>query len=161
MKRIFNALTFIITTIAMLVFIAGVVLTLLGIYEFAIAFTHFDNVDKHEAANVLGTGLLKAVDLFLMAIVFFIFSLGFLILFTPESLLPLKLPEWLRIKNFLQLKVILWEAILTTLVVSYLAGLAEQKVQGLQFNIDNLILPAAILIISLSLFVLKKGEKEH
>ena len=158
MKRIFSSLAFIITAIAILVFIAGIVITLLGMYEFAIAFTHWDNVNKHQAANVLGTGLLKAVDLFLMAIVFFIFSLGFLILFSPEKLLPVKLPEWLRIKNFMQLKAILWEAILTTLVVSYLSGLAEQKVQGLQNSVDNLILPGAILIIALSLFVLKKGE---
>ena len=158
MKRIFSALAFIITAIAILVFIAGIVLTLLGIYEFGFAFTHWESIDPHQAGNVLGTGLLKAVDLFLMAIVFFIFSLGFLILFSPETLLPLKLPEWLRIKNFMQLKAILWEAILTTLVVSYLSGLAEQKVQGLPNTVDNLILPGAILIIALSLFVLKKGE---
>jgi len=54
----------------------------------------------------------------------------------------------------------LWEAILTTLVVSYLAGLAEKKFDKQLISIYDLILPGAILLIALSLFFLKKGENK-
>jgi uncharacterized membrane protein YqhA len=99
------------------------------------------------------------VDLFLVAIVFFVLSLGILVLFNnPDSPLPIRLPEWLRIKNFMQLKVILWEAILTTLVVAYLASLAEKEIQGEEITVQTLVVPGGIFLIALSLFFLKRGE---
>jgi uncharacterized membrane protein YqhA len=160
MKKIFNTLRFIIAFIAVLVFGAAVVLTILGGYEIILAFTHLQASDEHQIAGLIATGLLKAIDMFLMAIVFFVLSLGFMILFTsPETELPVQLPTWLRVRNFMQLKVILWEAILTTLVVSYLAGLAEKKIEGTQMNFSVLVIPGVILLISLSLYFLTKGEK--
>ncbi len=161
MKNIFSALRIFISIIALLVFAAGVVLTILGAYDFVLVFFHQGDVDSNDLAGSMAIGLLKAVDLFLIAIVFFVFSLGILVLFhQAETPLPIKLPEWLRIKNFMQLKVILWEAILTTLVVSFLAGLAEKRIRGIETSMLNLILPAGILLIALSLFFLKKGDKE-
>jgi len=59
----------------------------------------------------------------------------------------------------MELKVILWEAILTTLVVSYLAGLVGSRVREETIRVDSLLIPGGILLISLSLFFLKKGEK--
>jgi uncharacterized membrane protein YqhA len=160
MNRIFNLLRFIITAIALLVFVAGVALSLIGIYEFLSTFFYVNWVDKHNVAALITVGLLKGVDLFLMAIVFFVFSLGIMILFTsPDNMQPVKLPEWLRIKNFIELKVILWEAILTTLVISFLASLAEKKMAGESLTILSLVGPGVILLISLSLYFLKKGEK--
>ena len=70
----------------------------------------------------------------------------------------MNLPAWLHVKNFVELKIILWEAILTTMVIYYLAGLAEKKINGVEIALDNLILPGAILLIALSLFLLKKHE---
>jgi len=162
MKRIFRVLKFVISTIAVLVAGAGIALALIGIYEFAVAVSHVASADREHAAGLIATGLLKAVDMFLMVIVFFVFSLGVLILFEEETTFPVKLPQWLRIKSFIQLKVILWEAILTTLVVSYLAGLAEKKFDNHSTSLNDLIIPGAILLIALSLFFLKKGEnKDH
>ncbi len=158
MKRIFNILKNVISVIALLVLASGLVLTVIGGYEMVMAFTHVGN-EGHKAAGHIAIGLLRAIDMFLIAIVFFVFSIGVLALFhDPETPLPVKLPEWLRIKNFVQLKVILWEAILTTLVVSYLAGTAEDKLKGIQTNIQGLIIPGVILLIALSLYFLKKGE---
>jgi uncharacterized membrane protein YqhA len=160
MKRIFNLLKLVITAIALLVFAAGVILALLGVFEFFVTFSHLASVDKEHVVGMLATGLLKAIDLFLMAVVFFVFSIGILILFTgPDELLPVVLPEWLQIKKFVELKVILWEAILTSLVISYLSSLAEQRMAGKQLNIFHLIIPGVIFLISLSLFLLKKREK--
>ena len=159
MKNTFNALKVIITGIAGLVFVAGIILTVLGIYEFLHSFEHITTTDREHFVGAMGVNLLQAVDLFLIAIVFFIFSLGLLMLFSrPDEPIPIKIPEWLRVKNFIQLKLILWEAILTTLVVSYLAGLVKQKMAEIPLSYENLYLPGAILLISLSLFFLKKGE---
>lgn len=158
LKRIYRLLNVVINIMAFLVFGAGLVLALLGIYEWATAFTHF-NENIHHIPGLIGITLLKGVDLFLLAIVFFVFSLGLLLLFNyTEEELPVQLPKWLRIKNFIELKVILWEAILTTLVISYLAKLVELKMEGIEYNVHHLIIPAAILIIAISLFFLKKGE---
>lgn len=162
MKKIFNLLKWVITTIALLVFVAGIILSLLGVFEFMVTFSHLASVDREHVVGILATGLLKGIDLFLMAVVFFVFSIGILILFTgPDEVLPVALPEWLRIKKFVELKVILWEAILTSLVISYLAGLAEQRMGGRQVNLFHLIIPGVILLISLSLFLLKKEKSSH
>lgn len=159
MKNIFNLLKSVITVIALLVFTAGVILSLLGVFEFLLTFSHIVSIERDHLVGILATGLLKAIDLFLMAVVFFVFSIGILILFTgPDELLPVALPEWLRIKKFVELKVILWEAILTSLVISYLASLAEQRMAGKQVNVFHLVIPGVILIISLSLFLLKKEK---
>jgi uncharacterized membrane protein YqhA len=158
MKNIYSIVRIIITVLAFLMLLSGIVLTVLGGYEFVVVFSHLSNGDAH-AARMMAIDLLHAVDLFLVAIVFFVLSLGILVLFNnPDSPLPIRLPEWLRIKNFMQLKVILWEAILTTLVVAYLASLAEKEIQGEEITVQTLVVPGGIFLIALSLFFLKRGE---
>ena len=56
------------------------------------------------------------------------------------------------------LKSILWEAILTTLVIAFLTSLAGKKINGEIIDLQMLIVPAGILLIALSLYFLKKGE---
>lgn len=160
MKTLFATLTRIIAVIAMLVFTSGIVITVLGGYDFIHAFSYLGAENKSSRIGLLAVGLLRAVDLFLIAIVFFVFSLGILILFNNKGDAAFlgKLPEWLRIKNFMQLKIILWEAILTTLVVSYLARLAEERMSGEASGVKDLIIPGAILLIAVSLFLLKKSN---
>lgn len=159
MKTIAGALRIIIAVIAWLVFAAGIVLTCLGVYDFIMVFVHLVQGGGH-TTSLMAIGLLHAVDAFLVAIVFFVMALGFFILFhNGETPLPVMLPEWLRVKNFTQLKIILWEAILTTLVVSWLAGLVERKIGGGTHDLHSLIIPGGILLIALSLFLLKTKEK--
>ena len=160
MKTLFNALSGVVRIIAYLVFGAGLVLTGLGIYDFIHAFAHVEELTEKGRAGMIAIGMLQAVDMFLIAVVFFVFSLGVLILFNnkTERALPENLPAWLKIKDFIQLKVILWEAILTTLLISYIAGLADKRLHGAELSTQNLIIPGAILAMSLSLFFLKKGE---
>src|SRR5690349_9857452 len=129
MKGITGLLRIIIAVIAWFVFACGIVLAGIGVYEFMIVFTHLDE-EAHHTRSLMIIGLLHAVDLFLISIVFFVMALGFFMLFSdPESQLPVRLPEWLRIKSFTQLKIILWEAILTTLVVLWLASLVERRIK--------------------------------
>jgi uncharacterized membrane protein YqhA len=158
MKSITGALKILIAIIAWLVFASGIVLTCIGVYDFALVFIYLAKGADH-TTSLMAIGLLHTVDIFLVAIVFFVLALGFFILFDQEETpASIKLPEWLHVKNFTQLKIILWEAILTTLVVSWLASLVEIEISGKSPDIHSLVLPAGILIIALSLFVLKKGE---
>ena len=160
MKNTFNVLKAIVGIIAVLVFLAGVVLTIVGGYELTLVFSHLGSADKHHLAGVIGLGLLSAVDLFLIAIVFFVLALGIVLLFSdPANPFPVNLPEWLRIKTFMQLKVILWETILTTLVIGYLNMVAEKRLGDEEITLDTLIIPGGILLISGSLFLLKKNDK--
>jgi uncharacterized membrane protein YqhA len=156
MKPYFHILNFVIRFIAIFVFASGVLLTGLGAYDFFHAFSHFNSPSG--MVGLFAVGLLQSVDLFLMAVVFFVFSIGILILFNTHGESDLNLPNWLQIKNFTQLKVILWEAILTTLLVSYIGGLVYKRLDGEQPTVYTLVIPAAILLLSISLFLMKKGE---
>jgi uncharacterized membrane protein YqhA len=160
MKLFLRLLNFVIRFIAVFVFASGVVLTGLGAFDFFHAFSYLDS--KKSMLGLLAVGLLQSVDLFLMAIVFFVFSLGILVLFPNNNSNTENgptLPAWLRIKNFTELKVILWEAILTTLVVSFIGGLVERRLDGEQLTTQHLIIPAAILLLAVSLYFLKR--KSH
>ncbi len=160
MKNIYGILKIVTGAIAGLVFSAGIVLAFLGGYDFIIAILHVTDTDGHKLSGTIAIGMLSAVDMLMIAIVFLVFSIGILLLFAnPVKLLPVRLPEWLRIKNFMQLKIILWEAILTTLVIGYLTGLAEARLNGDAIHVRHLIVPGGILLISLSLYLLKKSEK--
>ena len=159
MKNLYNALKAIVSVIAILIFLAGLVLTILGGLDFAHAFQHITTADKDHFVGITAVSLLRAVDMFLISIVLYVFSLGLLMLFSrPDQPIPIKVPEWLRVKSFIQLKLILWEAILTTLVVSYLAGLVRLKIDGQKIDYDSLYIPGGIFLIAVSLFFLKKGE---
>jgi uncharacterized membrane protein YqhA len=161
MKLIFNAIKAVINVVALLVFASGLVLAILGAIDFAKVFFLIGSADPATLRGLMAIGLLHAVDSFLVAIVFFVLSLGFLILFNdPEAQLPIKLPPWLHVHNFMELKGILWEAILTTLVVSHLARLAERIIEGQDLTYRSLIIPGGIFLIALSLFFLKRAEKK-
>lgn len=161
MKILFVALHGIIKGIAFVVFIAGLVLALLGVYEFIHALSHISLPDKSIAASLIAVGMLQSVDIFLLSLVLFVFSVGLLVLFgsrNAEALTAL-LPSWIKVSSFLQLKIIIWEAILTTLVVSYLAALAQYKLSGKEVSLTSLVIPGAILLLAASLFLIKKHDK--
>ena len=160
MKNMYRIQKALISIIALFVLASGIVLTIVAAYHFIMAFSHIGSGDGHDTAGRIAIGLLHSVDMFLVAIVFFVLSMGMLVLFIdPESGFPLKLPKWLHLESFVELKIILWEAILTVLVVDYIAGLAEKKISNQELTVYNLILPGAVLLISLSLFLVKKERK--
>src|SRR5215813_2740934 len=157
MRKTFGAIKTIIGVIAVLVFLSGIILTLIGIYDFVIVFAHLSPGEESNIGRLIAIGLLHSVDMFLVAIVFFVLAIGMLILFTnPEANMP-KLPAWLHVKNFMELKAILWEAILTTLVVAYLAKLAEGEIEGKKMTVEDLLIPGGVLLIAISLFFLKRA----
>jgi uncharacterized membrane protein YqhA len=86
-------------------------------------------------------------------IVFMIFAIGIIRLFGIYNDEKHELPSWLNINNFKELKVLLWETILVTLVVFTLTSIATDR-SGLHW--EMLILPGVVLILSLSLYLMRK-----
>ena len=109
--------------------------------------------------NAPGVKLLEALDLFLLGFLFIIFGIGFSYLFYPK---PSKImdslekitPDWLKVENFTELKLILWDTVLTTLVVLFVGNVI--KARG-DYDWELSIIPVSIVLISLSRFLIKRG----
>jgi hypothetical protein len=65
------------------------------------------------------------------------------------------LPSWLRIDSFNELKVLLWESILMALVIIALSALTAGLLEKLEWT--ALVLPAAIALLALSLYLMKRA----
>jgi len=102
-----------------------------------------------------GIYIMKGLDGFMLAIIFIIFGLGIARLFLFNSVSDEEIPSWLRFQDMKGLKVILWETILVTLVIYCLQVLLTYK----QLSPDLLIIPGAILLLSLALFFVRWKEK--
>ena len=104
-----------------------------------------------------GLSILESLDVFLVALVFLLFAIGIAKLFIPDTAenLNIKIPEWLDIKNFTELKLLLWEAVLTTLVVYFISDVVKQEGH---YSWELMIIPASIILLSLSVFILRKHE---
>jgi len=104
-----------------------------------------------------GIHLARSVDAFLLAMVFFVFSIGVLALFLAQkgSSSIESVPEWMRVRNLSELKFLIWEAILAALVV---ASVESFVVAGHELTWEALILPLGILILALGLFLARRAQ---
>jgi uncharacterized membrane protein YqhA len=102
-----------------------------------------------------GLFILEALDIFLAALVFLIFAMGIAILFlTPNTENKrFNLPKWLEVKNFSDLKLLLWEAILTTLVVYFVSDIIKRDGN---YTWDIILIPASILLLTVCLLILRR-----
>jgi uncharacterized membrane protein YqhA len=112
--------------------------------------------DIHSGWSLPGVELLHSLDFLFVALVLLVMGLGIakLFLLNPSEADPPSLPLWLRINSISQLKVLLWETILTTLVIVALSDLIRELFTKLDWT--ALIMPVAILMLALSLFFMKK-----
>lgn len=102
-----------------------------------------------------GVYLLGGLDLFLVSMVFLIFGLGILNIFINYHKVDENLPDWLKINSFKGLKILLWETVMVTLVVFSFTGIITNR-ESLQWT--ALIIPGAIMLLSVGLFFMKKHE---
>jgi uncharacterized membrane protein YqhA len=109
---------------------------------------------------LIGIYFMEALDRFLIAFVFMIFSFGIWKLFFARNNDTNNLPDWLHIETFKDLKILLWETIMVTLVV-FTITLIVNTTAGKGSNLDSLhwnalVLPSVILILSVSLYFMQK-----
>ncbi len=107
-----------------------------------------------------GLMIMESVDIFLLALVFLVFAIGIIKLFVPDAHQAIKVRNlhWLKIENFTDLKMLLWEAVLTTLVVFFITGYVHNE-DHIDWKI--MILPVSILLLAISYFIMKKSESPH
>ena len=113
--------------------------------------------DETAAASARpGVELLHSLDFLFVSLVLLVLGLGiaklFVVNLTEEE--TAALPSWLRIESITQLKVLLWETILTTLLIVALSDLIRGLFTTLAWS--ALTIPAAVLLLALSLFFMKK-----
>ena len=103
-----------------------------------------------------GMELLHSLDFLFVSMVLLVLSLGIakLFLLSPDAS-ESNLPIWLRIDNIGELKVLLWETVLTTLLIAGLPDLVAGLFGKLEWTV--LVLPAAILVLAVSLYFMKKA----
>jgi uncharacterized membrane protein YqhA len=121
-------------------------------------FVKYSDLSTSEPPSLM---LLEAVDSFLLSFVFFIFSFGlYKIFFLTDVNYPKdKLPRWLQMESIFELKALLWQSVLTTMVVIFLNNAVitmSHNAMSWQF----LVLPGSILVISVALYFLKLAEKD-
>ena len=156
--KVYQYLTLVIvffTTVNALAFIgAGIIESFKGFKGILTGKMH---TDEHP-----GLLILESLDLFLVALVFIVFSIGIIMLFLPNTADKIRehVPAWMNIHNFMELKLVLWEAILTALIVFFVSEVFKQADKG-HFSWEMLVIPGAILVLSLSILVLRKSESKH
>jgi len=101
-----------------------------------------------------GLSIMNGLDAFMLSIIFMVFGLGIGRLFLFDRTPDEKVPSWLRFHDLKGLKVLIWEAILVTLVIFSLHDLLVPEGHAL----ETLILPGAILILTLALFLMRRKE---
>jgi len=101
-----------------------------------------------------GIYIAEALDGFLVALVLLVFTIGIGKLFLPNTqfIKGYELP-WFKAENFSELKLILWEMLLTTLIIIFVSQLITAA-EDLDWTM--LIYPASILMLALS-FKFSKG----
>lgn len=151
MKLILRIAVFI---ICVFTFLNALVFIGISVYHSVHAYTIILNGNL--ATERPGVYLAEALDTFLLATVFIIFAIGIGKLFIPDNRLLNHIQlSWLNPKSFSDLKVILWEAVLTTLVVLF-ATIIVYSIDDLTWNL--LIIPCAILLIAIALKMMKSSH---
>lgn len=143
-------------------FIIALIFFALGVFETVLGITGILKGLVNTEARP-GLMLFQALDLFLIGCLFFIFSVGFFQLFYPQPSRMTKIindltPKWLQMESFTQLKLILWDTVLTTLVVVFIGDVF--RAAG-EYTWSLTIIPIAIFLISLGKFLIKSVKKQE
>jgi len=136
------------------VMVIGLVLVLVG-RGLWMTFEAYHDLALHPEMDRPLLPALEAVDVFFMAIAFFIVAVGLVQLFIGD--LPFLKDvsfAWMRVESYTQLKLLLWDTFLVTLLVLFLTRIFAAQTLGW----EQLVMPAAILMLTVSSFLLKKGK---
>lgn len=120
----------------------------------------------HAYANILqgnfestpspGLEMLESMDRLFIALMFIIFTAGIAKVFLASNLEEERLPAWLRIKSFSELKHLLWETGLTALFILLFPLFIRQGQNFDQAGWTFLVLPASVLLLSICMYLMKK-----
>jgi uncharacterized membrane protein YqhA len=139
--------------IVILAVLHAIAFLLLGIKLAFQSYAHVITGGSTEARP--GLELLHSLDFLFVSMVLLVLGLGIAKLFLlGPNVEEAGLPIWLRINSISELKVLLWETVLTTLLIAGLPGLVTGLFGDLNWTV--LVIPTAILVLALSLYFMKK-----
>ena len=114
-------------------------------------FKKFGTPGHHPALEIV-----ESMDIFIIGLVFLVFTIGIRTLFihhNNESYTN-SIPSWMRVKNLTELKLLLMESIIASLFIIFISVIAQTPDDNVGWQI--LMIPASILILSISIYFLKK-----
>jgi uncharacterized membrane protein YqhA len=147
-------LVVVIVVVALLDAIGAMVLGVQGaLHAYALILTG----NKGGGTQRPGIEMLHSLDFLIVAMVLVVLALGIAKLFLrgPAEHDKSVLPAWLRIDSITELKVLIWEMILTTLLIVAMSELSEALYGQPTWTI--LLTPVAILMLAVSLFFMKRN----
>jgi uncharacterized membrane protein YqhA len=147
---------YIFIVVSIFTLVSSIFFVCIGVYRAYHGFSAIVTSITNDNLGHPGLYLIETLDSFLVAILFYIFSLGTYKLFISNEEDHFNLPKWLDIHSLKELKVLLWETSLVALLISSLKPLVELDITEITWNAA--ILPAVILILSLALYFMRKGE---
>jgi uncharacterized membrane protein YqhA len=101
------------------------------------------------AGKSLAVGLIQAIDVFLIAIVAYITSVGLYALFVDDNL---PLPRWLQIHDLEELKTHLVSVVIAVLAVLFLG---EAVTRAGELDLFRLGITLAVMIVALTFFIMR------
>lgn len=151
MNHILKFLGYPLACMLLIITIGFAILAGTNIYHGCSLFFNSDTYSQHHSG--VGIYFIQSIDFILGTIVSFIMMAGIASLFNliPKQRYKL-VPEWLQVQNIHELKMLLWETLLLTLVVYFISIVFEYKGN---YEWETLILPGSILLLSLGYRVLK------
>jgi len=160
LRIILLPMVFFVFVISVIFMVRGMWITLDVVIKMMRGELHFVHYTEDKIDRAPSLMLLEGVDAFLLAFVFFVFAFGlYKIFFMREDTKTTdSLPRWLHIDSIFELKSLLWYSVLTTMVVLFL-NFAVVRISANNLSWNFLMFPAGILLISISLFFMKKAEK--
>ena len=161
MIAILLKMRYIAVVVVVLFCIHSVGLISLGAFRAYEAYRDLPTTANSTGADRPSIRIAQSVDALFFGLMLFVLALGTASLFLrnirdePDP----RLPSWVKVPNLSALKMLLWEAILITLVVETLVSFITE-IDNLRWQL--LILPMAILVLSMGLFLMKAGARgEH
>lgn len=140
--------------IVLLALLHAVAFLAMGTHVAFRAYMHlFD--ERRAVGSGPGLELLHSLDFMFISMVLLVLAIGIAKLFlVSPDFDDARLPRWLRVHSISELKVLLWETVLTTLLIVGLSDLTTALYGKLQWT--ALVMPMAILTLSLSLYFMKR-----
>ena len=145
------------TVVVLVLLVHSVGLLGLGVYRAYEAYEIMTSGHEWAGSDRPGVRIAESVDALLFGLVLIVLACGTASLFLrPEGRgVDPRVPEWMRVENISELKALLWEAILVVLVVGALTTLISHMDQ---LRWEMLILPIAILLLSVGLYAARRAS---
>lgn len=154
MEKLFR-FRFFFKLISLFCFINSLFFIGVGIYKSAEGFIYlYKSITGSEWLSP-GVHMAESLDSFMLSILFVIVAYGIYKIFVLDDRTDVAFPGWLNVRTFTDLKQLLWQTVLVTLIV-FSVGLV---VESNKLTWDLLISPIIILMLALSYFLMNKTDK--